>query len=559
MSTRDHDGVVKGRRGVVHLISLGFILWFGGAGCAARKPPVPFAAPEVGVTSGHYVGSPLTGPVDRVLPAAAAAAAAGAKATDALAVRVTMLALDRVPGGPVGVAAASAARLVAVTRNGVPVQAEARLGRELRIVEGQTAEAFEKGAAAAAAAAAAGQSQSGNLQTAKVIDLTGALPGSVTGWVELVDASDEWVAGQPLHRSARLELYRPKGDDTGVQLALVTEDLLAAPASLDTTREKTEERKRSGREPAAAAATTAPVVAPPSVVRELILIDRPAFKRHDAFGLLLPVRADRAANSRVKAFAAFFELSEGSAAPDAAAHRQAYARCMEDLALSLKGARAATQPFREEANNPEWPGLLTGLDAMARPGTPRQAMLFLAAETDVEILEDLALLGDAAFREELAKKVVAKIGVPASVQTKEGLAWVLENASYELLSEQSAAGKLPAELSAVLAARAGEAGRHPGALDEGLKIAANRREFALRLIAENYIYLEDSSPASRVRAYDWLVARDRAPAGYDPLGPPRERRAALERAMAGASASPAAGTAAPAANVQRQGAAGGAP
>jgi hypothetical protein len=284
-----------------------------------------------------------------------------------------------------------------------------------------------------------------------------------------------------------------------------------------------------------------------------MLLDRPPFKGHDAFALLLPARSELLANNRVKAYAVFVELSEGSAAPDAEAHRQAYAQCIQDLAISRKGARAATQPFREESDNPEWPGLLTALDAMARPGAPRQAMLFLASETDVQVLEDLALLGDDELREELAKKVIAKIGIPARVRTKDGLAWVLENASYELLSEQSAAGKLPPELSAVLSARAGEAGRHSGALDESLKIAANRQEFALRLIAENYIYLEDSSPASRVRAYDWLVARDRAPAGYDPLGSPRERRAALERALGGTTTS---GAAAPAANIQRQGAAG---
>jgi hypothetical protein len=48
--------------------------------------------------------------------------------------------------------------------------------------------------------------------------------------------------------------------------------------------------------------------------------------------------------------------------------------------------------------------------------------------------------------------------------------------------------------------------------------------------------LEDSSPASRVRAFDWLTARGRAPAGYDPLGTPRQRRAALEHGLSTAAA-----------------------
>ena len=47
------------------------------------------------------------------------------------------------------------------------------------------------------------------------------------------------------------------------------------------------------------------------------------------------------------------------------------------------------------------------------------------------------------------------------------------------------------------------------------------------MIVENRIYLEDNSPASRVRAYDWLKARGAAPKGFDPLANPRDRREAL--------------------------------
>jgi hypothetical protein len=57
-----------------------------------------------------------------------------------------------------------------------------------------------------------------------------------------------------------------------------------------------------------------------------------------------------------------------------------------------------------------------------------------------------------------------------------------------------------------------------------------RAEFENRIMAENIIFLEDNSPASRVRAYDWLKARGKAPAGFDPLGPARERRIALDKA-----------------------------
>jgi hypothetical protein len=49
-----------------------------------------------------------------------------------------------------------------------------------------------------------------------------------------------------------------------------------------------------------------------------------------------------------------------------------------------------------------------------------------------------------------------------------------------------------------------------------------------RLVALNEMYLSHNDPTARVRAFDWLRARGIAPAGYDPLGPSKERRKALD-------------------------------
>ena len=52
------------------------------------------------------------------------------------------------------------------------------------------------------------------------------------------------------------------------------------------------------------------------------------------------------------------------------------------------------------------------------------------------------------------------------------------------------------------------------------------------LIAENFVSLEDSSPAARTRAFDWLRRRGLAPAGYEPVhSTVQERRAALAKAQ----------------------------
>jgi hypothetical protein len=92
---------------------------------------------------------------------------------------------------------------------------------------------------------------------------------------------------------------------------------------------------------------------------------------------------------------------------------------------------------------------------------------------------------------------------------------------------------MPDELASILTVRTGQAGRSSGTLEEALSNASSQQDMSNRLAAENYIFLEDSSPAARVRAYDWLTMNHLAPAGYDPLGLPQDRRAALDKVEAG--------------------------
>jgi hypothetical protein len=91
--------------------------------------------------------------------------------------------------------------------------------------------------------------------------------------------------------------------------------------------------------------------------------------------------------------------------------------------------------------------------------------------------------------------------------------------------------QLPPELASVLTSFGGEAGRHASSLDEITKNLTGPGELQTRLIAENMIYLEDSSPAARVLAFDWIKSRRTAPAGYYPLAPARQRKDALEKAL----------------------------
>jgi hypothetical protein len=115
--------------------------------------------------------------------------------------------------------------------------------------------------------------------------------------------------------------------------------------------------------------------------------------------------------------------------------------------------------------------------------------------------------------------------------------WLLDHAAYNLLADllntanMTNGAPMPDELAATLANHAGEAGRHPSSMQQILNRVGGRDEFNNRVLAENLIFLEDTSPASRVRAFDWLTARGHAPAGFDPLGTPRQRRQALDAGM----------------------------
>jgi hypothetical protein len=109
--------------------------------------------------------------------------------------------------------------------------------------------------------------------------------------------------------------------------------------------------------------------------------------------------------------------------------------------------------------------------------------------------------------------------------------WLIEKATIETLAALLSDKNLSLELEALLIRRAGEAGRQPGSLAEILRGSTGLADFELRIVEENQIALEDASPGARVRAFDWLSSRKKAPPGYDPLATSKERRAALERAL----------------------------
>jgi hypothetical protein len=226
------------------------------------------------------------------------------------------------------------------------------------------------------------------------------------------------------------------------------------------------------------------------------------------------------ARAKVSAGPAMIDETPPSEADDFPA---IYARAQDNVKASPPDGAvpAAWQP------RPNWTSLDAALAALSTGS--RAALSQAATEAGAPLCGELALSADDATAQRIAQRIRAKFAGPTT-QSNEAVAWAMDSACIDLLAEMEAAGPLPPEVMTVLSVHAGETGRSAGTLAELARSVSSVAEFEQRVAAENYIDLEDNSPAARVRAFDWLRARKLAPAGYDPLGPPRQRRAALDKA-----------------------------
>jgi hypothetical protein len=247
---------------------------------------------------------------------------------------------------------------------------------------------------------------------------------------------------------------------------------------------------------------------------------------------------------------AFAAIVEVGARPDAEA--------IERIASRIDGnvERPDAESLISAAVNP--------LEALAFPLRRRKALLFLATAGSARLTEGVAVSGDDDVLARICARILERVrkdgrkaegkeegetegeadgkgtgkgarnggGPPEGKGTKAEIAWLLESSTLEVLSALVADGQTSPAVEGVLLNFAGQAGRQALSLEKALR-GSRRMEDLERLLAEeNLLSLEDSSPAARARALRWLEARGMAPKGYDPLAPPRERRAALEKAFA---------------------------
>jgi hypothetical protein len=457
------------------------------AGCQSqpKAPPPILQTPALSLQINHYTGTPLSGPrldvADVGLPA------------DALTVSIQWIAATSMPPS-LHETLASQCRLIIAGQSGSPMLASPQLTKD--VLFDQTGNV---------ASLAAQFSKAPTADVAPIVSLEAALPPKVT-----LVFSATTTAPPPPRNQIILRMRR-------AELAAAGAAAPNAGKSIQMTLELSEDRST----------TTQPSI----LSSETAVFDRLFSGGHDQIAIAIPMQFS---DSTARALIALIDIS-----PTATAG--ALARCHADLQSAAEAA--AKQPSIAAVEGSAWAGYDSALKALWQPATRRAALVFLASQTSAHICEDTALVADDATLEKLANNIAGQAAATTEPHTSAALEWLLDRAAFNLLvlSDAPPAGgagngttsaPLPPELVAVLTVYAGEPARHGGSLDDIAHEATSRKDLENRLTAENLVFLTDSSPASRVRAFDWLKARGLAPAGYDPLGPEKQRREAMDRALA---------------------------
>jgi len=492
-------------------------------GCAMPPPAPrgPLDPPAISTRVEHFTGSPLTGPLTKQ--------AAPARPADARSVCVTLFALEDFRRDALQPLATSA-RLIA------PARGASAFAASMAHVAGARTGTLEDAGTFLAGV------EGGDLgRSAKLAQLRGALPAGATA---AFHADGPATRGGSPSRRIEIQVHRPPpvadpqaAGAGGIEVALIVEAMAIVQDERDAERAADAAKDAGGRDEAgdegrpAAPPPTLPSPPSPVLQREMVLLDpRPAAER-DHLAILFPSPFEP---DRIRALLAVIEIAPPPAAgaPDEAEHADAFAHCVADLEASAAKAKESADP-PPPVERPVGPALAGALAGLSFAPQARAALAFLAETTGARLTEDVVLSAPEPFVARLAGDVRK---ATADVKTPEGpaLALILERTTIAVLADLMANNELPTAIEGIPAIHAGEAGRSGSILQEAAAGARSIDDLRERFVRENILSLEDSSPAARMRAYDWLAARGKAPAGYDPLGTDKDRRAALESTAAAA-------------------------
>jgi hypothetical protein len=439
-------------------------------GCVSQRRQPPFEIHSAQAVTSHYFGTPLSGPVSGDV--------SRIDFSHALDVRVQWFALerfhcDRLPF------LASQARLITSKLAGQAVLPTAVLTRNVRITWPGAVEPEQYLLA---------------VNPSRLFEIGGGRGLTVTGLTASFRAVETGGAGD-----ATLGRSEPRYIEVGVtqtapgsvQIALAVQDADSSATRPDGAAEF------------------------PIFQRESAIVDHAFGSDPLSVLLIVPFSWSGPPNQAV---AAWVTISTPKQDAD---FKRAVADCREDLAS--KGS---------ESTVPLWTlGLSRAMNELDDPARRRAALVYLAGQGDAEICQDVVMVADDALLEQISRAVKAQAPAAIDDANEAQYAWILNRSAVEAMQPLLTAGTLPDDLFAVLTLHFGETGRHAAAVDDVMHGATSQRDLQDRLISENFIYLQDSAPSARVRAFEWLKARDIAPKGFDPLASPRQRRLALDAAL----------------------------
>jgi len=455
-------------------------------GCATKPTgPVPLPLGAVGTSVVHYAGTVLSGPGSGAVSAVDPASAGE--------ISVTWLAMEKLPPG--FALAGPQAAIVTAARGDNAVLSSVSLSRDMRFGPVKNADAFIKSV------------RSGTFGRFTDIGTGEGIqwPG-VTAQFDLRESAQQIdpLSGQGALRGLglRIESSAPAGKKPIVAVGLSVTDFASA----------------GGVANGALGVAGGGVVTGAGSFQTETLIVGESGATPMAYVMLEPFRF----GTTSAIVAAVVRMSAPPPASGAgwADHQK--------LCASVSGQLAGGAAIVTPAEIAGWPGMAAAQAALAVPSGQRSALVFTAGEVNVPIAVDVALVADDSVVATICGSIVHDLSASKTPPDSSALAWLIEKQTYLSLLNILNNEKVPPELSGLLSAYAGEAGRQSASLSEVLRDATGPADLASRLVRENMDYLEDSAPSARVRAYDWLNSQGTAPAGFDPLGTPQQRRAALE-------------------------------
>ena len=489
------------------------------AACASKRKPEALYAPQLELHTSWFRGLTLHGPLVFTAKRAQRAATGNGErdaakrtpgsgkqpAAKSAPLRVRCEAWF-VRARPAGERAALSARLrlISSTRGGAALESSSRLLRGVEVASGDEASQLAKVIRELDASA-----------VCMVGEIEAALPEGTTLRLHTQLADARAVRGDARTRAAdydaafdRFSLELSRRADRATVASVHVEGHVAAP--------RPEEALPGATQGSAAVQASA---APVPCHELAVLADAPI---SDATPLLLVLPAARPGAPDGQLVIALRIDSE--CRPEAVAAYDAAMRAAEVEARDATAA-AATETLRRR----ELEVALAALE-LARE---RPALIWLAGSRGAKFAGELALVADdrvlAAFAKSLVEAAEQERAEVVPTPDDTAFAWAFERTSLRFVIARAQSDELEPELRSILLERVGELGRYPGSLETILRRTPSLEVFERTLVDENRLFLEDRDPAARVRAFDWLAKRDKAPAGFDPLADKATRKAVLAR------------------------------